>query len=145
MKRTSAGAVEKFKARLVADGNTQQTFDRVFSTVVKMSTVRLVCLIACAHDMALTCVDVQQAYLHAVLPEKIYMRMPPGLPRFDKDGNELCMALNKSLNGLVTAGRLWNHLLVSFLLEWGFVQSTIDTCLFSYKDGRGSLILGLSR
>ena len=57
VKRKQDGSVEKFKARLVADGNTQQhgvDFDRVFSTVVKMSTVRLVLAIAATRDYNLT-------------------------------------------------------------------------------------------
>ena len=36
--RTSTGAIEKWKCRLVADGNTQKyliDFDRIFSTVVQ--------------------------------------------------------------------------------------------------------------
>ena len=41
VKRKRDGSVDKFKARLVADGNTQKhgiDFDRIFSTVVKSST-----------------------------------------------------------------------------------------------------------
>mgnify|MGYP001200688804 CR=1 FL=1 len=51
VKRNKLGEIEKFKARLVADGQTQQMgidYDRVFSTVVKMSTIRLVLAIAAA-------------------------------------------------------------------------------------------------
>jgi hypothetical protein len=42
VKRKADGSIEKFKARLVADGNTQKhgvDFDRVFATVVKTSTI----------------------------------------------------------------------------------------------------------
>ena len=45
VKRQRDGSVDKFKARLVADGNTQKykvDFDRIFSTVVKTATIRLV-------------------------------------------------------------------------------------------------------
>ena len=41
--------------------------------------------------------------------------------------------LNRSLYGLKQAGREWNKLLVAFLLEWGFKQSSIDVCLFMYS------------
>ena len=45
VKRLSSGAIEKFKCRLVANGNTQKAgvdFDRIFSTVVKITTIRVV-------------------------------------------------------------------------------------------------------
>lgn len=53
VKRYADGSIEKFKARLVADGNTQRwgiNFDKVFSTVAKLSTLRLVLVIAAVLD-----------------------------------------------------------------------------------------------
>ena len=70
IKRLASGAIEKFKARLVADGNTQKfgvDFDRVFATVVKTPTIRLVLIIAAAYDYNLTSIDIRQAYLQAEL------------------------------------------------------------------------------
>jgi hypothetical protein len=64
VKRLSNGAIEKFKCRLVANGNTQKPgvdFDRIFSTVVKITTIRVVLAIAAARDYNLTSIDVQQA------------------------------------------------------------------------------------
>ena len=66
VKRKADGSIEKFKARLVADGNTQKhgvDFDRIFSTVVKTTTIRLVLAIAAARDYNLTSIDIRQAYL----------------------------------------------------------------------------------
>ena len=48
VKRQRDGSLEKFKCRLVADGNTQKygvDFDRIFSTVVKSTTIRMVLII----------------------------------------------------------------------------------------------------
>jgi hypothetical protein len=61
------------------------------------------------------------------------MRVPPGLPRTDSNGDKLICCLDKSLYGLRQAAREWNKLFVAFLLEWGFVQSSADTCLFHYS------------
>lgn len=136
VKRNQLGEIEKFKARLVADGNTQLygvDFDRIFSTVVKMSTIRLVLAIAALKDYNLSSIDIRQAYLQAELKEDLYMRVPPGHPRFDGTGRPLALKLNRSLYGLKQAGREWNKLLVQFLLNWGFMQSVIDVCLFTYS------------
>ena len=135
LKRAKDGSIDKFKARLVADGNTQRhgvDFDRVFSTVVKMSTVRLMLMVAVASAMELSSLDVRQAFLHAKLDRPLYMRMPPGLPKEDASGHPLVLCLHKSLYGLRQAGREWNQLFVAFLLEYGFAQSTADTCLFTH-------------
>ena len=137
VKRNADGSIDKFKARLVADGNTQRhnvDFDRVFSTVVKMSTVRLVLTLAANLRMGLTSLDVRQAFLHAQLDRPLYMRMPPGLPRVNTNGDVLIVRLKKSLYGLKQAGRAWNQLFVEFLISWGFTQSTSDTCLFWFID-----------
>ena len=51
VKRKADGSIDKFKARLVADGNTQKygiDYDRIFATVVKSLTIRLVLIIAAA-------------------------------------------------------------------------------------------------
>ncbi|HJL47402.1 MAG TPA: reverse transcriptase domain-containing protein, partial [Polyangiaceae bacterium LLY-WYZ-15_(1-7)] len=136
VKRNQLGEIEKFKARLVADGSTQKfgiDFDRIFSTVVKISTIRLVLAIAAAHDYNLSCADIRQAYLQAELKDDLYMRVPPGHPRFDDKGRPLVLKLNKTLYGLKQSGREWNKLLVAFLISWGFAQSKIDVCLFIYS------------
>ena len=141
VKRKADGSIEKFKARLVADGNTQKygiDFDRVFSTVVKTQTLRLVLVIAVARDYNLTSIDIRQAYLQAELDTELYMRAPPGVPS-SSNGVQLVCKLQRSLYGLKQAGREWAALFSSFLLSWGFVRSAIDTCLYTYVAGAALL------
>ena len=60
VKRLPDGSIEKFKCRLVADGNTQRygvDFNRIFSTVAKLSTLRIMLAIAAAHDYNLTSIN----------------------------------------------------------------------------------------
>lgn len=142
VKRHADGSIEKFKARLVADGNTQQwgvDFDRVFSTVAKLSTLRLILAMAAAHDFNLSSVDIRQAYLQAVLSEELYMLVPPGLPDVDETGHKLAVKLKRSLYGLKQAGREWHLLFASTLRQFGFTPSCIDTCLFTYCRGTSLL------
>ena len=135
IKRKADGSIDKFKARLVADGNTQKhgvDFNRVFATVVKALTIRLVLAIAAARDYNLTSLDIRQAYLQATIDEDLYMRVPPGI---NSGNNSLVCKLRRSLYGLKQAGREWGLLLTSFLVSWGFVRSTIDVCLYTYQSG----------
>ena len=143
VKRLSNGAIEKFKCRLVANGNTQKAgvdFDRIFSTVVKITTIRVVLAIAAARDYNLTSIDVQQAFLQGDVDEDLYMQMPPGLPSRSPDGRRLVVKLDRSLYGLKQAGRVWWQLLTGFLLEWGFKQSSIDVCMYTYTSPTGSIL-----
>ena len=60
------------------------------------------------------------------------MRVPPGV---NSGNNSLVCKLRRSLYGLKQAGREWGLLLTSFLVSWGFVRSTIDVCLYTYRSG----------
>jgi len=138
VKRTKTGSIEKFKARLVADGNTQKfgvDFDRVFATVVKTQTIRLALILATVRDYNLSSIDITQAYLQAELDDELYMRPPPGVSVRSPDGSQLVCKLRRSLYGLKQAGREWAVLFTSFLLSWGLTRSTIDVCLYTYSAG----------
>lgn len=69
------------------------------------------------------------------------MEVPPGMPATDRDEAPLVARLRRSLYGLKQAGREWHQLLTSTLREWGFIQSTIDICLFTYKRGDSLLLM----
>ena len=138
VKRKKDQSIEKFKARLVADGNTQKfgvDFDRIFAAVVRTATIRLVLLIAAARDYNLSSVDITQAYLQANLQGDLYMRPPPDVYPFDSQKRPLVCKLKRSLHGLKQAGREWAILFASFLnlMGWGLVRSTIEPCLYVYS------------
>lgn len=142
VKRLEDGRIDKFKCRLVANGSTQRwgiDFDRVFSTVAKITTLRLVLAVSAMRDYNLSSIDIRQAYLQATLNEDLFMAMPPGLPEFDPAGHKLVVKLLKSLYGLKQAGREWGQLLTKALLAWGMSQSAIDPCLFTYSTGESIL------
>ena len=130
------GSIERYKCRLVADGNSQiygTNFDEIFSTVVKFSTFRMALHLAAVRSYYVTAIDISTAFLYGNIDNpNCYMQMPEGLPRYDAEGYELVCHLHKSLYGLRQAPRIWfNHFRTS-LLMYGFVQSQVDPCLFIY-------------
>ena len=74
--------VETFKARLTARGFSQQHgvdyFD-TFSAVVQYRSLRLLLAMAAQRGMQLELMDVRTAYLHAELPETVYIQLPEGI------------------------------------------------------------------
>ena len=82
VKRKADESIDKFKARLVADGNTQKygiDYDRIFATVVKSLTIRLVLIIAATRDYDLSSLDIRQAFFQVEIKEDLLMRVPPGV------------------------------------------------------------------
>lgn len=79
--------------------------------------------------------DVVAAYINAEQDKPIYMKQPSGFIVRGQDGKPKVCKLLRALEGTKRAGRLWNKLLVSFLIEQGFEQCIYDKALFK----RGSL------
>ncbi|GFU41007.1 retrovirus-related Pol polyprotein from transposon RE1 [Trichonephila clavipes] len=99
--------IVRYKARLVARGNTQlrgESFDEVFSPVINFTIVRLFSLseYVCGNGRIFK-VDITNAYLYANLDTVIYMKQPTG---YEIDNNKVCK-LRKAICGLHHSGRQW--------------------------------------
>jgi histone deacetylase 1/2 len=75
------GTLERYKARWVVRGFSQRPgvdFDETFSPVVKTATIRAVLTIAAARDWPVHQMDVNNAFLHGHLSERVYCQQPAG-------------------------------------------------------------------
>jgi histone deacetylase 1/2 len=76
---------------------------------------------------------VQNAFLHGILDEEVYMYQPPG---YEVKGKKIFVCkLDKALYGLKQAPRAWYARLCSKLIQLGFKPSKGDTSLLYYTKG----------
>ncbi|EPS62921.1 hypothetical protein M569_11867 [Genlisea aurea] len=136
------GSVNRYKARLVAQGFSQipgVDFTDVFAPVAKITTVRLFIALAAQRSWPLHQLDINNAFLHGFLDTEVYMCLPPGYS--DARPPKVCRLL-RSLYGLKQAPRRWHHELKHALLSIGFVSCISDPCLFtSHVDGDLTFLL----
>jgi hypothetical protein len=82
---------------------------------------------------------VQNAFLHGVLEEEVYMRQPPGFESAATP-NFVCK-LDKAIYGLKQAPRAWYSRLSAKLLALGFRASRSDTSLFIYSKNNVTIFM----
>ncbi|GKA92548.1 ribonuclease H-like domain-containing protein [Tanacetum coccineum] len=105
------GSLSRYKARLVANGSSQQLgidCDETFSPVVKPATIQTILSLALTRHWPIHQLDVKNAFLNGDL----------------------------SLYGLKQAPRAWFHRFAAYATRVGFSHSRCDSSLFIYRCDR---------
>ena len=141
LKTYSDGSIERYKARLVAQGFSQKfgtDYDETFCPVVRLESFRTLVALSVQNGLTLHQVDVTTAFLNGELEEEVYMSQPPGFVATDQQ-NLVCK-LKKSIYGLKHSPRCWNSTLHNHLKKMGFLQTASDPCIYRSSGGETFLI-----
>ncbi|GJR10350.1 putative ribonuclease H-like domain-containing protein [Tanacetum coccineum] len=117
-KKDERGIVIRNKARLVAQGYTQEEgidCDEVFAQVARIEEIRLFLAYASFKDFVVYQMDVKSAFLYGKIKEEVYVCQPPGFE--DPDFRDRVYNVEKALYGLHQAPRAWYETLSTYLLD----------------------------
>nr|GEW70334.1 retrovirus-related Pol polyprotein from transposon TNT 1-94 [Tanacetum cinerariifolium] len=140
-KKDERGIIIRNKARLVAQGHTQEEgidYDEVFAPVARIEAIRLFLAYASFMGFTVYQIDVKSAFLYGTIDEEVYVMQPPGFQ--DPEFPARVYKVEKAMYGLHQAPRAWYGTLSKYLLRNGFQRGTIDQTLF-IKRHRGDFIL----
>ncbi|KAI3757856.1 hypothetical protein L6452_05399 [Arctium lappa] len=141
-KRDERGIVIRNKARLVAQGYTQEEgidYEEVFAPVARIEAIRLFLAYASYMNFKVYQMDVKSAFLYGSIEEEVYVCQPPGFE--NPSYPDRVYKLKKALYGLHQAPRAWYDTLSSYLLENGFERGVIDKTLFTKRKKKDILLV----
>ncbi|CAI7886838.1 unnamed protein product, partial [Closterium sp. NIES-54] len=125
------GSPPAFKARYVARVFRQREgvdFFQTFSPTSKMTTLRVLLLVAAQRDYELHSLDFSIAFLQGSLHEAIWLRRPRSFTRSFLEGTQ--WSLWRPVYGLRQAPREWHDTMRTTLAALGFAPSTADPLPF---------------
>ncbi|GJW86005.1 putative ribonuclease H-like domain-containing protein [Tanacetum coccineum] len=141
-KRDERGVVVRNKARLVAQGYTQEEgidYDEVFAPVARIEAIRLFLAFASFMGFIVYQMDVKSAFLYGTIDEEVYVSQPPGF--VDPDHPNKVYKVVKALYGLHQAPRAWYATLSTFLEKHGYKRGTIDKTLFIRRNKKDIMLV----
>nr|GFB79193.1 putative ribonuclease H-like domain-containing protein [Tanacetum cinerariifolium] len=141
-KKDERGIVIRNKARLVAQGHTQEEgidYEEVFAPVARIEAIRLFLAYASFMGFPMYQMDVKSAFLYGTIEEEVYVCQPPGFE--DPEHPDRVYKVVKALYGLHQAPRAWYETLATYLLENRFQRGTIDQTLFIKKQQKDILLV----
>ncbi|GJW26617.1 putative ribonuclease H-like domain-containing protein [Tanacetum coccineum] len=117
-KKDERGIVIRNKARLVAQGHTQEEgidYDEVFAPVARIEAIRLFLAYTSFMGFMVYQIDVKSAFLYGTIEDEVYVCQPLGFE--DPDYPDKVYKVVKALYGLHQAPRAWGYLLVHVYVD----------------------------
>ncbi|GKC68874.1 putative ribonuclease H-like domain-containing protein [Tanacetum coccineum] len=140
-KKDERGTVIKNKARLVAQGYTQEEgidYDEVFAPVARIEAIKLFLAYVIFEDFVVYQMDVKSSFLYGKIEEEVYVYQPPEFE--DPDFPDKVYKVEKALYKLHQAPRDWYETLSTYLLDNELQREKIDKTLFIRRD-KGDILL----
>jgi len=139
IKRKADGTIDKYKARKVGRGFTQEAgisydTDKTYAQIMRPETLKILLVIALYRKWAICQWDIIAAYLQALLHHDVYVS------DINEQGEIEYWKLNKALYGLKQAGYEWFKTLQEILHFTGLEQCIRDEGSYASTDGQ--LIIG---
>jgi hypothetical protein len=141
IKHKSDGTVDRYKARLVAQGYSQRPgldYGETYAATVKWATLRAILALGAFEDLEMESVDISSAFLNGDIDAEVFMQQPEGFPQ-GPPGSVL--RLKKGIYGLKQSPRLWHDKLNSVLSTLGFKKVESDNALWLYQKDSVRIIL----
>jgi len=141
-KLSAYGEVEKYKARLVAQGFSQQPdidYNETFSLVAIIDTMRMVLAIVAQNRWIMHQMGVKSAFLNGYLEEEVYVRQLSGY-EIDKYRDKV-YKLRKALYGLKKASRVLYSKIDEYLISAGFNRSPSEPNLYTKVNQEGKILI----
>ncbi|GJS34086.1 putative ribonuclease H-like domain-containing protein [Tanacetum coccineum] len=133
-KKDKRGIVIRNKARLVAQGYTQEEgidYDDIFAPVARIEAIRLFLAYASFKDFVVYQIDVKSEFLYGKIEKEVYVYQPLGFE--DPEFPDKVYKVEKALYGLHQAPRAWYDTLSTYILDNRFKRGQIDKSLFIKK------------
>nr|CCA22300.1 putative polyprotein [Albugo laibachii Nc14] len=132
-RRDDYGKVQRYKARLVAQGFRQSAgvdYSDTYAPLDSTSSIRIFLRISVQLGYEIYHYDVDKAFLNGKLEEGVYMWPPPELAA---DPGQVCK-LQRSLYGLKQAPAVWYKTITNVFLKLKFQQCKSDACIFVRRE-----------
>jgi hypothetical protein len=142
VKSDTLGDVSRFKARLVAKDCSQRArldYTETFSNVIRMANLRLFLAIAAARDLEPCQLDIDNAFMYALIKEDVYIGQPLGFAH----GTSNASRIKRCLYGLKQSPREFNMLLRAWLVDNGWQQCVSDPCIYIVRAGHVFAMIAL--
>jgi hypothetical protein len=152
-KYLASGAFEKFKARLVGGGNTQdhESYENLKSPTASTTSVFSIVAIAGSEGRKCATIDIGGAFLNAdhrmgikvhvrldSLLAKILVKLDKTWTEFLEADGTMVVELDKALYGCIESAALWYNELTEKLTKLGFIPNPYDICVFNKTEADGS-------